>query len=75
MRYVVISKRYKKCIPKKESKMRKKAVTQLSLFDHAINIFLCFINPEKILKKISGILDDNPEILNAVHRDLTKGKK
>lgn len=54
--------------------MRKKIVSQLSFFDHALNFVLAFISPEKWLKKISEILDDNPKILDEVHKDLTKGR-
>jgi hypothetical protein len=61
-------------IAKRSPKMRKKIVSQLSFFDHALNFFLAFISPEKELKKISEILDDNPKILDEVHKDLTKGR-
>ena len=54
--------------------MRKKIVSQLSFFDLALNIVLAFVTPEKELKKISKILDDNPKILDVVHRDLTKNR-
>lgn len=54
--------------------MRKKIVPQLSFFDHALNFILAYINPENALKKISGILDDNPKILDEVHKDLTNGR-
>ena len=59
---------------KKSPKMRKKIVTQLSFFDHALNFVLAFATREKELKKISGILDDNPKILDEVHKDLTKDR-
>ena len=51
--------------------MRKKIVTQRSLFDQAINILLSLFKPEKTLKKMDTILDENPDILEAVHADLT----
>jgi uncharacterized protein YoxC len=54
--------------------MRKKIVSQLSFFDHALNFVFAFIILEKGLKKISEILDDNPKILNEVHKDLTKDR-
>ena len=54
--------------------MRKKIVSQLSFFDHALNFVLAYIKPEKTLKKMSEILDANPKILDEVHKDLTKGR-
>jgi transposase, IS5 family len=54
--------------------MRKKIVSQLSFFDYALNFVFAFIILEKGLKKISEILDDNPKILNEVHKDLTKDR-
>jgi IS5 family transposase len=54
--------------------MRKKIISQLSFFDHALNFVFAFITPEKGLKKISELLDDNPKILNEVHKDLTKDR-
>ncbi len=55
-------------------KMRKKTVSQLTFFDHALNLILAYINPEKALKNMSKILDNNPKILDAVFKDLTKGR-
>jgi IS5 family transposase len=52
--------------------MRKKIVAQKSLFDHAINLLTCILKPEKKLKKMSAIIDANPEILSAVHAELTE---
>ena len=53
--------------------MRKKTVAQNSLFDQAINLLATILNPEKKLKKMSAIIDANPDIISAVHADLTKG--
>ena len=51
--------------------MRKKIVAQRSLFDQAINILLTIFKPEKTLKKMDTIIDENPDILEAIHDDLT----
>ena len=53
--------------------MRKKIVAQSSLFDHAINLLISIFEPEKKLKKMSVIIDANPDIVAAVHSDLTEG--
>jgi IS5 family transposase len=53
--------------------MRKKIVAQRSLFDHAINLLISIFKPEKKLKKMSAIIDANPDIVAAVHGDLTEG--
>ena len=51
--------------------MRKLIVEQRSLFDQAINLLLSIFKPEKELKRMDTILDENPDILDAVHEDLT----
>lgn len=53
--------------------MRKKIVAQRSVFDHAIDLLITMFKPSKKLKKMSDILDNNPDIIAAVHADLTKG--
>ena len=53
--------------------MRKKLVAQRSLFDHAINLLASIMKPEKKLEKMSAIMDASPQILRAVHADLTEG--
>jgi IS5 family transposase len=53
--------------------MRKKIVAQRTLFDHAINLLITLFKPSKKLKKMSAILDDNPDMVVAVHADLTSG--
>jgi IS5 family transposase len=50
--------------------MRKKIVAQLSLFDQALHNLLILIKPEKKLKKMDAILNANPQIVDAVHKDL-----
>jgi hypothetical protein len=74
MGYVVYSIDYAITKAKRSLKMRKKIVSHLSFFDHALNFVFAFITPEKRLKKISKILVDNPRILNKVHKDLTKDR-
>lgn len=54
--------------------MRKKTVTQPSLFDQAIDLLMTFIKPEKELKEIDRILDENPEIIDCVYSDLVGQK-
>jgi IS5 family transposase len=53
--------------------MRKEIVTQRTLFDHAIDLLIPLFKPSTKLKKMSAILDDNPDIVVAVHADLTNG--
>jgi IS5 family transposase len=53
--------------------MRKKIVAQRSVFDHAIDLLITMFKPSKKLKKMSAILDNNPDIVAAVHADLTEG--
>ncbi|MFQ5866336.1 MAG: ISNCY family transposase [bacterium] len=53
--------------------MRKMIVAQRSLFDHAINLLIGLFKPNKKLKKMSAIIDANPDIVAAVHADLTEG--
>lgn len=51
--------------------MRKKTVAQRSVFDQAIHTLLRIFKPEKTLKKMDTIIDENPDILEAIHSDLT----
>ena len=53
--------------------MRKKVVAQRSLFDQAINLLASIMKPEKKLAKMSAVMDTNPQIVRAVHADLTAG--
>jgi IS5 family transposase len=53
--------------------MRKKIVAQRSVFDHAIDLLITMFKPSKKLKKMSAIIDNNPDIIAAVHADLTEG--
>ena len=54
--------------------MRKKTVSQPSLFDQAIDQLMTLIKPEKDLKEIDRILDKNPEIIDYVYSDLVGQK-
>jgi IS5 family transposase len=53
--------------------MRKQIIAQRSLFDQAIDLLIHVFKPSKKLKKMSAIIDDNPDIVAAVHADLTEG--
>lgn len=55
--------------------MRKKIVAQRSVFDQAIHVLLSIFKPDKTLKKMDAIIDENPDILEAVHADLTSSLK
>ena len=53
--------------------MRKEVVAQRSLLDQAIDLLISVFKPNKTLKKMDAIIDTNPDIVRAVHADLTKG--
>lgn len=55
--------------------MRKKTIAQRGIFDQSIHQLIHLIQPEKILKKIDSVLDQNRQIIEIVHNDLTKGSK
>lgn len=52
--------------------MRKHIVSQRSLFDQAIHLLIGVFKPSRRLTKMSAIIDANPDILAAVHADLTR---
>jgi IS5 family transposase len=52
--------------------MRKRMLAQKTVFDHAIDLLIQMFKPSKKLKKMSAILDANPDIVVAVHADLTE---
>lgn len=52
--------------------MRKRILAQRTVFDHAIDLLIEMFKPSKKLKKMSAILDANPDIVAAVHADLTE---
>lgn len=51
--------------------MRKEIVSQRSLLCQAMNLLLSVFKPEKMMKKMDAIIDANPNIVAAVHADLT----
>ena len=42
--------------------MRKKTVSQASLFDQAVHQLISLIKPEKALMDMNKVLDENPDI-------------
>ena len=56
---------------KKETKMRKRIVAQRSLLDQAMDLVLSVFQPDEKLKKMDAIIEDNPDIVAAIHEDLT----
>lgn len=52
--------------------MRKRIVAQRTLFDQAIDLLVQIFKPSKKLEKMSAIVDANPDIVAAVHADLTE---
>ncbi|MFH1318466.1 MAG: ISNCY family transposase [Candidatus Omnitrophota bacterium] len=52
--------------------MRKKIVTQSSLFDQAIELLSSIFKPDKKLAIIDQIIQANPSIIEAVHFNLTE---
>jgi IS5 family transposase len=52
--------------------MRKRIIAQRTVFDHAIDLLIELFKPSKKLQKMSAILDANPDIVAAVHADLTE---
>jgi IS5 family transposase len=53
--------------------MRKKTIAQRAIFDQSIDQLICLIPPEKILKKMDAVLEQNRRIIEIVHDDLTRG--
>jgi IS5 family transposase len=51
--------------------MRKEIVAQRSLLDQAIELLLKIFKPSKALRKMDSIIDENPDIVKAVHADLS----
>jgi len=51
--------------------MREKVVAQRSLIDQAMKFLLAVFKPEKNMKKIDAVIEANPQIIAAVHADLT----
>jgi len=55
--------------------MRKKILSQASLFDQAIELLMSVFKPDKKLQKMDYIIKANPSIIKLVHSDLTEGIK
>ena len=55
--------------------MRKKIVEQLTFSDYHFQEVMKSISPDEELKKIDAILKDNPELVDIVHSDLTRGRQ
>lgn len=55
--------------------MRKEIIAQRKIFGQAIHQLVVLLKPEKKLKKMDAIIDANPDIVKAVHKDLTSSKK
>lgn len=53
--------------------MRKTLIAQRSLFDQAIDTLVSLFKPDRKLQVMDQIIDDNPQIIELVHRDLTQG--
>jgi hypothetical protein len=58
---------------KKENKMRKTLIAQRSLFDQSIDTLVALFKPDAKLQKMDHIMEANPQILELVHNDLTRG--
>ena len=55
--------------------MRKKKTSQMSIFDESLAELLKIFPVEEKLKKMDVILNENPEIVDSVYNDLTRGVK
>lgn len=55
--------------------MRKKTIAQRAIFDQSIDQLIRLIQPEKILKKMDAVLNQNHRIIEIVHDDLTGGSQ
>ncbi len=55
--------------------MRKKTIAQRAIFDQSIHQLIRLIQPEKVLRKIDAVLDQNCRMIDIVHDDLTKGSQ
>jgi len=53
--------------------MRKKTIAQRAIFDQSIDRLICLIPPERVLKKMDTVLNQNQRIVGIVHDDLTRG--
>lgn len=53
--------------------MRKTLIAQRSLFDQSIDTLVALFKPDAKLQKMDQIMDANPQIIELVHNDLTRG--
>jgi IS5 family transposase len=53
--------------------MRKTLIAQRSVFDQSIDTLVALFTPDAKLKKMDQIMDANPQIIELVHNDLTRG--
>jgi IS5 family transposase len=52
--------------------MRKRSIAQRSLFDQAIDTLISLFRPNKQLKAMDAIINNNPDLVKVIHADLTK---
>ena len=52
--------------------MRKRTIAQRSLFDQAIDTLISVFKPNKQLKAMDAIINDNPDLVKVIHADLTR---
>lgn len=55
--------------------MRRKTIAQRAIFDQSIEQLIHLIQPEKILKKMDTVLNQNYRIIEIVHDDLTRSSR
>jgi IS5 family transposase len=55
--------------------MRKKTIAQRAIFDQSIDQLIGLIPPEKVLKKMDTVLNQNQQIVEIVYDDLTRGSR
>jgi transposase, IS5 family len=53
------------------AKMRKKIIAQRSIFDQSIDQLKTLIRPERILKQMDAVIDQNDGIVARIHKELT----
>ena len=53
--------------------MRKKIVAQRKVFDQSIDQLTSLIVPERILKRIDKVINENDQIVGCVHEQMTSG--
>ena len=53
------------------AKMHKKIIAQRTLFDQSIDQLTILIRPERILKQMDAVIDQNDGIVTRIHKQLT----